>query len=236
MRKLILGLLFSVIMVIPATAQNRSDDRGLRQGKWTGTYSNGAIRYKGQFRNGKPFGTFLYYYPTGTLKAKMIYADSGHIARVTTYHLNGKPMAAGKYIDRKKDSTWRYFNDTDGKPVLEENYNEGVKNGPVIVYFAQTGKPSELTEYKNGKKNGRWIKYFPNGKVSTSGFYVNDTLQGKYQVFDITGRLLISGTYKNGLQNGTWITYDSLGKLQKKALFRNGLPAKPKKTKTSLPE
>jgi antitoxin component YwqK of YwqJK toxin-antitoxin module len=235
MKKLLL-LLITMMLVFPVAAQNRTDEHGLRQGKWTGTYSNGAVRYKGQFRNGKPYGTFFYYYPTGALKAKMTYSDSGHVARVTSYHLNGKPMAAGKFVDRKKDSTWRYFSETDGKLVLEENYSHGVKNGPVIIYYAGSGKPSEITEYKNGLKNGRWIKYFPDGKISTAGFYVNDTLQGEYTVYDITGKRLIQGSYKNGLQNGPWLTYDSLGRLQKKVLFRNGLPAKPKKTKTSLHE
>ncbi len=229
-------LLLSAAIIFPAGAQNRTDAAGLRQGKWTGTYSNGAIRYKGQFLNGKPYGIFLYYYPTGTLKAKMVYADSGHTARVISYHLNGKPMAKGKFVNRKKDSTWLYYSDIDGKLVLEENYSMGIKNGPVIIFYAKTGKPSERTEYKNGKKNGRWIKYFPDGKVSTSGFYKNDTLQGTYKVFDVTGKLLIRGNYKNGLQDGLWITYDSLGRLQKKVMFRNGLPARPKKTKTTLPE
>ena len=224
-------LLFPVATVMPATAQNYTDSAGLRQGKWTGKYSNGALRYKGQFRNGKPYGTFLYYYPTGILKAKMVYSDSGHTARVTSWHLNGKPMAEGKYIDKKKDSTWLYFSEEDGKRVLEENYKNGAKDGPVIVYYTQTEKPSELTEYKNGIKNGRWIKYFPDGQVSTSGFYVNGMLQGDFKVYDITGKLLIEGRYKNGLQDGTWISYDTLGRLQKKVVYHNGLPAKPEKTK-----
>ena len=233
MKKLLLALtILSFTLILPASGQNRKDAHGLRQGQWTGTYSNGALRYKGTFKNGKPVGTFFYYYPTGLLKAKMRYADNGHIARVITYHLNGKPLAQGKFIDKKKDSTWRYYSDTDGKLVLEETFTKGIKNGPTIVYYGNTGKPSELTEYKNGRKNGRWVTYFPDGKISTEGFYVNDTLQGPYKAYDINGKLLIKGQYEHALQEGLWMIYDTTGKLQRKEFFHNGLQVKKKKAKT----
>lgn len=222
---LMLSCLFSV------KAQNVTDKQGLRQGKWTGTYSNGALRYRGQFRNGKPYGTFIYYYPAGMKKAEMVYSDNGRKAHVTTYYLDGKKMAEGYYFDKKKDSTWRYYNDPDGKLVLEENYCKGVKEGTTTVFFPETGKPAEVTEYKNGKKNGRWIKYFSDGKISTIGTYVNDTLQGPFKVYDITGRLLIKGQYKHALQDGTWYTYDTLGQLQKKVMYHNGLQVKAKENK-----
>ncbi len=236
MKKLLFMLFFSMALIPMAQGQNRTDTRGLRQGKWVGTYSNGDIRYRGQFHDGKPYGTFIYFYPAGMLKAKMVYTNDSHVAHVKSFQLNGKAMAKGRFIDRKKDSTWLYFSDVDGKLVLEENYRKGIKQGPTIIFYPSTGKPSELTDFKNGRKNGRWIKYFPNGKVSTSGFYVNDTLQGSFRVYGINGKLLMQGQYKNALQEGVWMTFDSLGNLQKKEIFHGGLPVKQKKSKTTLKE
>ncbi len=236
MKKLLLLLIFLMAMLSWAIGQNRTDANGLRQGKWVGTYSNGTVRYRGQFRNGKPYGMFRYFYPAGMLKAKMIYSDNGRVAHVRTFQLSGKPMAEGKFVNHKKDSTWLYFSDVDGKLVLEENYKIGVKQGPFIIYYPSTGKPSELTDYKNGRKNGRWIKYFPDGKISTSGTYVNDTLQGTFLVYGVNGKLLIKGRYRNAMQEGIWMMYDSLGNLQKKELFHGGLPVKLKKSKTTLQE
>jgi len=223
-------ILFSPMLLFSyLPAQNRVDVHGLRQGKWMGTYSNGAVRYRGQFRNGHPYGTFDYYYPTGTLKARMDYSHNGHVAYLRSYHLNGKLLATGKFVDHKKDSTWLYYSDVDGKLVLEENYKMGVKNGPTIVFYPSTGKPAEITNYKNGLKNGPWIRNFPNGAVSTSGIYVRDTLQGPFLVYGINGKLLIKGQYKNAMQEGMWYTYDTLGHLVKKQLFHGGLPVKAKK-------
>lgn len=231
MKKLLAMWIFMMLFLPYGIAQNKIDTHGLRQGKWIGTYSNGAVRYRGQFLDGRPFGMFRYYYPAGMLKAKMAYSDNGRIAHMISFQLDGKILAQGKFIHHKKDSTWLYYSDVDGKLVLEENYKTGIKQGPVIVYYPSTGKPSELTDYKNGLKNGRWIKYFPDGTVSTSGFYVNDTLQGSFRVYDVNGKLLIKGQYKNALQDGLWMTYDTLGNLQKKQLYKGGLPVKPKKTK-----
>ena len=231
MKQSFLFLVFMLFCFTSVKSQNITDKKGLRQGKWTGTYSNGALRYRGQFRNGKPYGTFTYYYPAGMVKAKMFYSDSGRKAHVITYYIDGKKMAEGNYINKKKDSTWCYYNDPDGKRVLEENYKNGIKNGTTTVFFPGTGKPAEVTEYKNGKKNGRWIKYFSDGKIATVGFYVDDTLQGPFKVYDITGKLLIKGQYKKALQDGIWYTYDTLGQLQKKVIYHNGLPVKSEKTK-----
>ncbi|VAW28311.1 hypothetical protein MNBD_BACTEROID07-113, partial [hydrothermal vent metagenome] len=179
---------------------------------------------------------FVYFYPAGMLKAKMIYSDDSRVAHVKSFQLNGKAMAEGKFINRKKDSTWLYFSDVDGKLVLEENYKSGMKQGPTIVFYPSTGKPSELTDFKKGRKNGRWIRYFPNGKISTSGFYVNDTLQGPFRVYDINGKLLMQGQYKNAMQEGVWMTYDSLGNVRKKEIFHGGLPVKQEKSKATLKE
>ncbi len=236
MKKLLIMVFFSVISLSLVKAQNHTDNRGLRQGKWIGAYSNGTIRYRGQFYNGKPYGTFIYYYPSGILKATMTYADSGRTAHLKSYQLNGKLMAEGKFIGHKKDSTWLYYSETDGKLVLEENYKDGIKQGVTIIFYPETGRPSELTDYKNGHKNGRWIKYFPDGKVSTSGTYVNDTLQGDFRVYDINGTLIVRGQYKNALQDGVWLTYDTLGNLQSKEVFHNGFVESKKKSKTTLQE
>jgi antitoxin component YwqK of YwqJK toxin-antitoxin module len=226
MKKLLFMLFFTLALLPLASAQNQTDARGLKQGPWAGTYGNGAIRYRGQFQHGVPYGTFTYFYPTGAIKAKMKYSHHGHVAHVQSFHLNGKLMAEGKYLDRKKDSTWLYFSNIDGKKVLEENYSKGIKEGATIIYFPKTEHPSELTEYKQGKKNGKWIRYFPDGKISTSGFYVNDTLQGSFQVYDVNGKLLMKGQYKNAMQDGLWQTYDSLGRVTKKVFYHNGIPAK----------
>lgn len=223
-------LLFS-FFILPgnrAFAQhiNQKDQQGRRQGKWVKEYSNGAVRYKGQFINNIPYDTFTYYFPTGAVKAISVYRNNGHTVYVKTYRLNGKILAEGKFVDQKKDSLWIYYDNLSGKPVMVESYNMGVKNGKSTIYFPDSGKPSETQYYKNGIKTGKWIKYFPNGKVLSQGTYVNDTLEGPFRINYPNGVTELKGQYNKGLQEGEWIISDSTGVIVTKKLYHKGVPVK----------
>lgn len=225
MKKALL-LIFSLIIIVSiglSQKVNQLDSMGRKQGKWEKTYSNSAIRYQGQFKNNQPYGEFKYFFPTGNIKAISIYSQQGTVVHIKTFYLNGKILAKGKFFHQKKDSTWNYYSDIDGKLVSKENYSQGIKDGKSIVYFSQTGKPAEITDYKNGIKNGNWIKYFPNGSIYTQGFYIHDTLEGPYKVYNINGKIEIEGYYRKGLQDRLWITYDSTGKILNKQLFYRGI-------------
>ncbi|MBE0650808.1 MAG: hypothetical protein IH595_08195 [Bacteroidales bacterium] len=224
MKKAALFILAIVISTSICFAQNlnQTDAQGRKQGPWEKTYSNGAVRYKGQFKDNHPYGTFKYFFPSGNVSAISVYTENGTVVHTKTFHLNGKPMAEGKFINQKKDSTWNFYSDVDGKLVAKENYLNDLKNGKATVYYPSSEKTAEITYYKNGLKDGDWIKYFPDDSVYIHGYYKNDTLEGPYKVYDIYGHIQIEGNYMKGLQNGTWVTYDSTGKVMYKQIFDRG--------------
>lgn len=225
MKKALLILPVLVLFASFCFAQNvnQTDANGLKQGHWEKTYSNGAIRYQGQFKDNHPYGEFKYYFPSGNISALSVYSEDGNIVHTKTFHLDGKPLAEGKFVHQKKDSIWNFYSDIDGKLVAKESYLNDLKNGKAIIYFPSTGKPAEITFYKNGLKDGEWLKYFPNDSVYIHGFYLKDTLEGTYKVYDSYGNLQIDGNYMKGLQNGLWTTYDSTGKVLYKQLFKLGV-------------
>lgn len=224
MKKALLVLPILLLSAVFCFAQNinQTDAQGRKQGHWQKTYSNGAIRYSGQFKDNHPYGVFKYYFPTGKLSAVSVYSDNGKIAHTKTYHLNGKLMAEGKFVNRKRDSVWNFYSDVDGKLVTQETYSNGLKNGKAVVYYPSTTKPAEITHFKNGHKYGEWLKFFPNDSIYIRGFYHDDTLEGLYKVYGVDGHIQIKGNYLKGLQNGTWITYDSTGKILYKQIFKRG--------------
>ncbi len=222
------AIVFTLMLMLPisicfAQQVNQTDAQGRKQGPWQKTYSNGALRYKGQFKDNHPYGEFTYYYPTGKVSAISVYSDDGAVAHTRTFHLNGKPMAEGRFVNRKKDSTWNFYSDVDGKLVAKENYRDDKKDGKAIVYYPSSGKPAEIITYKNGKKDGEYLKYFPDDSLYIQGYYKDDTLEGPYKVYGVNGHLQIEGSYLKGMQNGTWITYDSTGKVLYKQLFKLGV-------------
>ena len=228
MKKVLTFIISFCLLALTINAQqvNQTDKNGLKQGRWEKTYTNGAIRYQGQFRNDKPYGEFKYFYPDGKLKSIVRYRKKGEDAYVKSFQFNGKPLAKGKFVHQKKDSLWRYYSDLDGKLVATENYKNGIKDGQSISYYPENGKPVEIITYKKGLKWGPWKKFFPDGKLSQEGFYDKDTLNGSYHVFFVGGKLQMQGAYEKGLQNGLWIFYDSTGKVIRKKVFHLGIAGK----------
>jgi antitoxin component YwqK of YwqJK toxin-antitoxin module len=87
---------------------NEVDDQGRKQGDWKTYDVNGSLKFEGSFVDGIPFGTFLFYYPEGKIKARSEMYDNGRRSRTKTFHSNGRLMAEGNYLDKKKDSSWSY--------------------------------------------------------------------------------------------------------------------------------
>ncbi len=205
---------------------NKTDSNGRKQGKWQKTYSNGALRYQGTFKDDKPVGEFKYFYPSGETKAVIKYNADGKSSYAKTFQIDGKPLAEGKYIGKKRDSTWVFYSDIDGKIVSKKNYKNGKLDGKSIIFFPDKGIPSQITEYENGLKNGKSERFYTDGKPFSLETYVNDTLNGKFKIWSPEGKLQMEGQYKNGNQSGVWITYDENGKVIKKEKYNNGLPVK----------
>ena len=87
---------------------NQTDDKGRRQGTWRDYYSNGQLRYEGEFKNDNCKGTFRYYDEQGNLKATNEFDKSGERALNKTYAPNGRVVAPGYYLNQTKDGEWKY--------------------------------------------------------------------------------------------------------------------------------
>ena len=220
-RLLMLALLVSFgLYHLEAQTLNQTDDLGQKQGKWRKTYGDGAIRYEGQFRDDRPYGTFYYYYPSGEREAVHQFSDDGIVAESKVYYRNGNLLAEGKYVNQKKEGLWLFYSEPDNKLLSKENYQAGKLEGESISYYAETGQILEKFTYSAGKKNGSYIKYFPDGQVMTSGAYRDELLTGEFISYYPNGQVQVRGIYKNGLQSGNWEYFDETGNMLTKEEFQ----------------
>ncbi len=220
-------VLIFILLCIPLTltSQNKKDSKG-KQGSWVVKYDNGnSIRYKGQFKDNNPIGKFIYYYPSGEASSVMLFSNEGNKAECKMYHKNGELMAMGNYINRKKDSTWWYFNDR--KQVLrKENYKNDLLHGESIVYYPANPKEekvlkSEVTNFQNGYYHGEWTQYYKSGKVKAHGIYKNGFFDGQVKYYYADGSVQSSGWYKHNVRNGFWKTFDPEGDVEEKVYYYN---------------
>ena len=221
-RFFILGVfcLYSVVISAQDTV-NITDSRGRRQGYWRKADSAGKVIYEGRFRDGAPAGEFRYYYPDGKVKTISRMTDRGKRAETVSFFPNGNKMAAGRYVDEKKDSLWQFFSESNGTVVSEEIYRAGIVDGRSKVFYPDGGL-SELHDYKNGVKNGAWEQYYLDGKLKLRGSYLDGEKSGPFKTFYDSGLPMISGQYTLGRQDGQWIYFDEKGEVSKKEVYDQG--------------
>ena len=217
---LTLFILFSFVTFGQDTL-NLTDSKGHRQGPWLKLDSAGRIVYEGRFKDGIPDGEFRYYYPDGKLKTMTVISNKGKRAVTVSYFPNGRKMAAGNYLDEKKDSTWQFFSESNGTVVSQEAYLAGAVNGLSKVFYPEGGL-SELHYYRNGTRDGLWEQYYLDGKLKLRGAYKAGEKQGSFKTWYNSGRLMIEGQYSQGHQDGTWTYYNEKGIVSKKEVYEKG--------------
>ena len=200
---------------------NQTDARGRKEGFWRKSDTAGHKIYEGHFKEGLPSGEFRYFYPDGKLKTVSMVSEKGRKAVTTSMFQNGNKMAAGRYLDEKRDSTWQFFSETLGTLVSEETYLAGVRTGLSKIFYPEGGL-SEQFYYKNGIKDGLWEQYYLDGPLKLRGAYKGGEKQGAFRMLYPSGKVMIEGRYENGHQDGVWIYHDEKGFIVKKETFLRG--------------
>jgi len=216
-------LLFAfVILSLGALAQatNQTDAQGKKHGVWKKYFEDGKLRYEGTFDHGKEVGEFIFYFPSGDIKA--INRFRGKTGVAYSYQFGGDSILAaeGKYINSQRDSIWTFYN-IEGDVISREAYKNNERNGQSITYFT-SGRKAEITTYVNGKKEGEWLQFYETGKPRAKGNYVNNMLQGEVFYYETTGRIRAKGKYVQGLMDGNWYFFDDANKIIKTQVWKRG--------------
>ena len=88
--------------------------------------------------------------------------------------------------------------------------------------YWENGQLKSELRYKDGKLNGESVWYTPDGRVMTRAFYLDDTLNGRYQRFYPNGTLEVECWYKNGQRDSVYHSYSEKGKLALEEYYIKG--------------
>ncbi|HEX8659364.1 MAG TPA: hypothetical protein VF690_17630 [Hymenobacter sp.] len=138
---------------------NRSDQHGLAKGRWR-TYYDAAERESyttGQYRHGRPVGTFKYYAPTGVLDHTERYGREG-FCEVTYWHPNGRVARQGRaqWLTGKKGARFYWFGpwtsyDEAGQLTAINTYTDG---SLTRVETYDGGQLVKVETYEKGRLTG----------------------------------------------------------------------------------
>ncbi len=176
---------------------------GQKQGLFVTYFANGKTRWEILYANGLRNGKAKFYFPTGTLNSE------------------------GNYLNDLEDGKWNYYEE-DGTLDWQVMYKKGANvkstrfNGVEELTYPTNIPKSKIT-YKNGLKNGSFTEYYDLGgliietvppkdgypeekqetikgqKISRTGTYLNDKLEGKITYYKEDGTIEKEEMYKNGI-------------------------------------
>jgi antitoxin component YwqK of YwqJK toxin-antitoxin module len=227
MKVFIVGTIFIISASVGLNGQatiSRTDPNGLKQGRWIGKYSNGAIRYDGSFINDKPVGEWKRFHENGRIKARLSHLPNSDKVSAELFDINGIRYAKGNYTGTLKDSTWNYYNNQ--RLVGQENFSGGVKNGRSLSFF-ESGLPAVESYWMKGSLNGVIRRFYPTGQKKVETMYRMGKRDGPNLIYYESGKVEISGQYLNDLSDGIWKFTDDKGVVRYELKYKAGVLLNP---------
>jgi antitoxin component YwqK of YwqJK toxin-antitoxin module len=145
------------------------------------------------------------------LKATNEFDASGEKALNKTYAPNGRLIATGYYVNKKKEGEWKYFDKDSGQLLLSEDNKNGKVHGWSKLYNPNNGVLAEETQYVEGQPEGQCRKYSNTGTLLMECQYHKGQLEGPTKTYYPSTALKEEGQYANGEKVGLWKTYNEDG-------------------------
>ncbi len=221
MRNVVLLILLCAVsfLAFSQEAANKTDSKGMKQGRWTNKYPGGTLKYEGNFFNDKPVGEWKRYHENGKVKALMVYRSKSDRVFTSLFDVEGSLYAKGVFEGTLRDSTWNFYSGE--KVILIENYLLGKKEGK-STGFDQYGKVLWEKEWKNDELDGKSTEYYPTGLKRNEITYLVGIKNGPALFYDQDGVVSMEGFYTNDLSDGDWKVFDKDGKLKYQIKYSKG--------------
>jgi antitoxin component YwqK of YwqJK toxin-antitoxin module len=166
---------FLLICSAAASAQNKRNANGERQGKWVFTgkdFPNKNIPKtqkveEGYYVNGRKEGIWTKFFPDGGVQLKGTYNNNRPQGSYTRYYPNGKVAEQGDFqANGYKGLLLRYHEN--GQLAYRANFNNQGQESGKVCYYHPNGKLALTYTVKNGQVQGQVARYITSGQLLTS--------------------------------------------------------------------
>ncbi len=214
-------------------------DKKGKQGEWKYFHSNGTVREKTEYKDGKAEGTFFYYDIDGNLIQEGFFKDDKRNGQFTYYDIFGCKRDEDYFENGVLNGPFTSFY-RNGKASVKGNLKDGVLDGKYTRYY-EDGSIKEESTYKNGDYEGYAVQYYNNGNKRGEYNYVEGVLNGDYKLYYSTGELNYTSNYVKGNESGLAKSYYKDGSLESEGNYdesgkKNGIETSFNKSGTKVYE
>ena len=234
-------------------------ENGKQNGLFEAYTETGILIDHANFKDGERDGeTLQYWYDTGKLKVKAVYAAGRINGLVEQYWPGGGIQLRHNYVDGvrhgecldyyeggqlKSSVTFDHGAQTgpyklcfeDGTPQEEGFLKEGARNGSFTLYFPNTGKPAVQGTYRMNRYEGEITTWRPDG-MKVVQTYRQGTADGRQKSYDPAGRLIGEMMVKNGVADGPFKAYDSRGNVIREGVNKGNAVRESRDSASPQPE
>lgn len=169
-------------------------------------------------------GPYVAYYPKGIKAKEGFYADNKMNSNWQFWYSTGQLKDSGRVIDDYLVGTWKSWH-PNGVVMAEANYKEAVLTNNISL-LQQVALPQTTPPYAYFK-DGRYTSWYRNGKIESSGSFLNNKMEGTWQWYHPNGAPATEETFADGalvnLQcfDTTGRPTDNLCSIEKPALLKH---------------
>ncbi|MGB0975905.1 MAG: toxin-antitoxin system YwqK family antitoxin [Prolixibacteraceae bacterium] len=192
---------------------NQLDNNGKKTGIWVVKRSDGTIKYRGLFEDGKPKNKLYRYHKNGKLKCVLDFANNdADTVMVSFYDTLGVKATTGRYVQKKKDGTWKVYES--GRLLIATlQFKKNVLDGVARTYY-NNGSIKSVAQWKEGKLSGNKFEYYKGGEIRSRSQYKDGIEFGIHRELYRDEKVRFEGNIENGLKQGIWRYYDPKGNLK----------------------
>lgn len=184
------------------------DEAGYYQGYWEYYYLSGELKSKGNYKDGKKFGEWVYYFKNGNIEQKGKFDLNGRFtSKWKWFFENGNILRQEEFLKGIEDGYLIEY-DINGNIITEGEFLEGEKEGE---WFYKLNDHEENGKYLYGERNGYWEFKHPNGKTAFKGVFLEGIPDGEHLYYNEDGVLIKKEEYSFGEKEGKWVWYDDFG-------------------------
>ncbi|MBC7865277.1 MAG: hypothetical protein IAF38_20040, partial [Bacteroidia bacterium] len=197
---------------------NRTDEKGLKQGKWKEFFDDGTVKKEISYRDNTLDGYVKEFDKKGNIVTTEKFNSGKKIENpkelrgiqfYKEYYADRTLKFEGGFIDNYPQGFHYYYNE---KGISDSTlyYDEG--------FLLEKGKTDTLR-----RKFGKWTEYHVTGELRGSGNYTTGKKTGEWKYFYNAGKTEQTGKYDAaGLQEGPWKWYYENGNLMREEFYVKG--------------
>jgi antitoxin component YwqK of YwqJK toxin-antitoxin module len=195
-----------------------------KQKEWTEYHLTGEFKAKGQYKDDKRIGEWVFYYPDKKIEQKGRYDKKGRAqGEWKWYYENGNILREEVYVNGKREGLMQEFTE-DGKLITKGEYSDDLQEGP---WYYEIMNYKEFGNYRLGLPDSMWKAYYvKENKLRFEGAFLNGDADGRHTWFYANGKQQASGKYAAGMKQGEWRYFDELGNLTLTIWYENDVDVK----------